>query len=127
LTAAKIYNVIANDLGSGRPIPGATVEYTITVANPSTTVNATDVVVQDTFSGNVTLVLDGYDTGAGSQDIEVDNGGTVFQCTSASDGDNCTVAGTVLTVGGDTPIQVDATDSLTVTFQVVIPDPALTP
>lgn len=128
LTATKIYNVIAGDLSSGKPIPGATVEYTITVDNPSTDTDATDVVVVDTFSGNVTLVVDGYDTGAAfSEDIEVVNGATTFRCTAASDGDNCTVAGTTLTVGGDSAITVAADDTLTVEFQVLIPDPATTP
>lgn len=129
LTATKTYGVVAGDLGSGKPIPGATVEYTITVDNPSTTVDATNVVVVDTFSSAVTLVLDGYDTGAAfSEDIEVVNGASTFRCTAAdTDTDNCAVTGTVLTVGGDTAITVAADEALNVTFQVLIPDPATTP
>jgi uncharacterized repeat protein (TIGR01451 family) len=124
LVVTKAYNVIANDLGSGLAIPGATVEYTITIDNDSTTTAADPVQITDAISANVTFLGGQY---AGGTDIEIDNGGTVTQCTQAVDADDCDLTAGVLTVGGAGTISLAADTVLMVSFQVTIPDPAVTP
>ena len=132
LSVAKSYAVIAGDLGSGMPIPGATVEYTITVTNSSTTADATSVPITDALDADVTFLTGQYS----GLDIEIDNDGTVSQCSAdpaASDTDGCSLDGVNLVVGNaNGPITVAQDPGtgpvvLTVRFQVQIPDPATTP
>lgn len=130
LAVTKSFSVISGDLGSGLPIPGAVVEYTITVVNSSTTTAADPVTISDAIDTDVTFVADGYDTGGGSQDVRIDNGGTVTLCSAdASDGDadGCELTGGSIIVGGDDSVALAAGATLTVSFQVQIPDPATTP
>ena len=124
LAVTKAYAVIAGDLGSGLPIPGATVEYTITIVNSSLTTAADPVQIGDVLDGSVVFVLGGF---AGSTDFEIDNGGTVSQCTAAADADDCVEAGGTITIGGGGTISLAASTTLTLTFHVLILDPAPTP
>jgi uncharacterized repeat protein (TIGR01451 family) len=124
LAVTKAYAVILGDLGSGLPIPGATIEYTITIVNSSLTTAADPVEIGDVLDGVVTFVLGGYLAGT---DFEIDNGGAVSQCTAAVDGDDCEEVAGVITVGGGGTISLAANTTLTLTYQVLIPDPALTP
>ncbi len=124
LAVTKSYAVIAGDLGSGLPIPGATIEYTITIVNSSTTTAADDIEIGDVLDSNVTLVLGGY---PGPEDMEYTNGVVVTQCSAAVDADDCEEVAGVITVGGAGTIDLAASTTLTLTYQVLIPDPALTP
>jgi len=123
LAVTKAYIVFAGDIGSGLPIPGATIEYTITIVNSSLITAADPVEIGDVLDGDVTFVLGGF-TG---QDFEIDNGGAVSQCTAAVDGDDCEEVAGVITVGGANTISLAADTTLTLTYQVLIPDPASTP
>jgi len=123
LAVTKSYAVIAGDLGSGLPIPGATIEYTIEIVNSSTTTAADPVQIGDVLDGDVTFVLGGY---AGATDFEITNGAVVTQCTAAADGDDCVEAAGVITVGGGGTISLAASTTLTLTYRVLIPDPPAT-
>ena len=124
----KSYTVIAGDLGSGLPIPGATVEYVIEIVNSSTT-PATNVVITDTIDSDVTLNLNVV--AYGGEDIDIDNNGTPLPCNleDNTDGDGCDLVGNDVTVGdlAEVAITVGATSTMTLTYQVTIPDPDPTP
>jgi len=124
LAVTKSYAVIAGDLGSGLPIPGATIEYTIEIVNSSLTTTASPVQIGDVLDGDVTFVTGGY---AGGTDFEINNGGAVSQCTAAADADDCVEAAGVITIGAGGTFSLAASTTLTLTYQVLIPDPALTP
>lgn len=131
LTVTKSYTVV----GGGLPIPGATVEYTITAVNASTTTAASNIVLNDVLTdvdGAVSLVLNSY----AGEDVSLVNGASTLACDVEinGDGDGCdlNVAGTLSTitvgaVGITTPIDVAASTTLTIQYQVLIADPAITP
>ena len=133
LDVSKVYSVVGGDLGSGLPIPGATIEYTISIENLSAATVADDVTVIDTFDDtNTALLADAYDLGGGagdgSQDIQITIGaGPATQCTAAVDADDCQVVGDTLTVGSGGTIDLAGTTTVTVQFRVVIADPVTTP
>ncbi len=93
-------SAVINDPFSTAPnwkaIPGATVEYTITVTNNGID-DADQVAISDVLNANLTLVFGQY----GGQDVEIDIGGgtTIINCTldaGDGDGDGCgEVAGTL--------------------------------
>jgi uncharacterized repeat protein (TIGR01451 family) len=124
LAVTKSYAVIAGDLGSGLPIPGATVEYSIAIVNSSLTTAADPVQIGDVLDTDVTFVLGGY---LGATDFEITNGVVVTQCTAAVDGDDCEEVAGVITIGGAGTISLALNTTLTLTYQVLIPDPAVTP
>jgi len=129
LTVAKSFAIIDGDLGSGLPIPGARIEYTIVVSNDAAGATAENVVVSDTIADDLTFL----DNAAGSDytDIQVDDGGGPVECTAdaaGSDTDGCSLDGFNLIVGNaNRVINILAGGSYTVRFQVRIPDPASTP
>ena len=127
LSVVKAYTVLSDPLGSGLAIPGAVIEYTVTITNASTTTDATDVSITDALDGDVTFNTGQYN----GNDIEIDNDGTVTECSAdlaASDTDGCSLDGVNLVVGNaNGPITVAADTTLVVSYQVTIPDPALTP
>ena len=122
LTVTKAYSVVAGDLGSGLPIPGATVEYTVTIVNNSTSGTAADsVVVTDTLDGDLTFVSDAF----GTNDMTLTlNAGPPVGCTEEADADQCERAGQALTFDS---ITVAAGDTLMITYRATINDPATTP
>jgi uncharacterized repeat protein (TIGR01451 family) len=127
LAVTKDYQVISGDLGSGQPIPGAIVEYTILLDNTTGSADATDVVISDTLDGDVTLQLGVYG-GAGDDVQIVVNGGGATTCTASdADADDCGVTAGVLTVDGSGALTIPAGETYEVSFQVLIPDPATTP
>lgn len=125
LEITKIYTVVAGDLGSGKPIPGATVEYTITVDNTNGDDSADSVTITDIIDPDVTFVDEAYGVG---QDVNI-NGAFCNADATDADNDGCSldVVGTDLTlvVGDNVDLTIDvaAATSYTITFQVVIPDP----
>lgn len=128
LAVNKSYTVIAGDLGSGLPIPGATVEYVVQIVNSSDT-PATDVVITDAIDTDVTLNLNV--AAYGGNDIDVDNDGATLPCNleDNADNDGCDLVGQDITVGDltEVSITVAANSTLTLTYQVTIPDPDPTP
>ncbi len=104
-------------------IPGARVEYTLTVVNTAGA-QATDVTLTDDLSGEtatVSFVADAYAPGKGIQLTAPNiNGGTAVALTNAADADQgdfgITSANTV-TVGG---IALSAGEQAVIKFQVVI-------
>lgn len=132
LSVVKDYNVIDGDLGSGLPIPGARLQYDIVVSNAAGASTATNIVVSDLIDSDLTFLTGGLG-GSDFTDIQYDDGGGAVDCTADdgdADNDGCSldVAGN-LVVGDATnlPISIIAGASFTVSFQVRIPDPLLTP
>ena len=137
LTVTKSYVVIDDGLGlatnSGLAIPGATVEYTISVVNASTTTAADDVVISDVI--DTAILTDGLELNVAAysgNDVNVDNGGTTLACDieANGDGDGCDYSDPNLTIGAADlagGIDVAAGATLTIQYQVVIPDPDPTP
>lgn len=128
LTVNKSYSVIAGDLGSGLPIPGATIEYVVEIINNSAT-PATNVVVTDTIDPDVTLNLNVV--AYSGEDIDIDNNGAPLPCDleNNTDGDGCDLVGTDVTVGdlAEVAITIAGSTTMTLTYQVTIPDPDPTP
>ncbi|MGI9247901.1 MAG: hypothetical protein ACR2QI_02725 [Woeseiaceae bacterium] len=131
LTVTKSYSVIDGDLGTGQPIPGATVQYVITIVNSSTT-PADAVAIDDVIDDNITLDLNV--AAYGGNDIDVDLEGATIPCDVEvnGDGDGCDfVAGTrTITIGAADlvpSITIGDNETLTITYQVTIPDPDPTP
>jgi len=124
LAVAKSYAVIAGSLGSDLAIPGATVEYTITVVNSSAT-DADDVVITDSIDTDVTLDLNV--AAYGGEDIFVDNDGTQLTCNveNNADGDGCDLVGQDLTITdqSEVSITVAGNTTLTIQYRVTIPTP----
>lgn len=129
LTVTKSSAVISdpsNSTTNPKAIPGAIIEYTITVANASATATATNITVTDSLNTEVvagTLAFNTATYGAG-EGIQVTapnlNGGAAQDLTNASDGDtgDWNVTGTnVVTVSG---ITLTASQSATITFRVTI-------
>lgn len=122
LTVTKAYSVVAGDLGSGLPIPGATVEYTVTIGNTSASgTSADNVVVTDTLDDDLTFVSDAF----GTDDMTLTlNAGPAVGCTEEADADQCERAGQALTFDS---ITLAAGDTLVITYRATINDPATTP
>ena len=124
LVITKVAVVDSAPFGSQKAIPGAIIEYTITIDNSAGDSDATDVSISDVIDSDVTLVLGAY--GGAGDDIELDNGGTVTTCSadpSPGDADGCTYDIPNLVVGDAFgPITVATGQVLTVKFQVLIPN-----
>ncbi len=122
LTVTKASAVISdpfNNTTNPKAIPGATIEYTLTVANASGAA-ADAVVITDNFlaTSNTTLANGGY--GGGANDIQLQTGvGAPTTCTAAADADACTVAAGVLTVNLGT-VATGAANNRIVRFRVTI-------
>ncbi|MEO0573884.1 MAG: hypothetical protein AAF004_00385, partial [Pseudomonadota bacterium] len=101
-------------------IPGAVVEYTITVVNngsaDATSVSVTDII--DT--ANLTLLLAQYNGGAADITYTIAGGAAAFCTADAADADadNCGLSGS--TLEADVAATLTAGDSLVVSFQVTI-------
>lgn len=120
LTVTKAQTVLDDGFGSASPraIPGATVEYTITVANTSTTTAADAVSVSDPVPANTTLTLGQY----AGEDVGV-TGGAAATCTADAndtDADGCGVAAGTLTIGAAVIGNIAASGSVVVSFRVQI-------
>ncbi len=124
LNVTKIATVIDdpfNGTTNPKAIPGATVEYVITIANGGT-LDADNVSISDSIDTDVAFVTDFY----AGQDLQVVNDGTTITPCNADagdgDADGCALDGQDLTVGnGNLAITVVAGTTLTVTYRVTIP------
>jgi len=129
LTVAKSSAVISdptNGTSDPKAIPGAIIEYTITISNGSGAATATGISLSDSLNteivaSTVAFQVNGYDTVKGIQVTAPNiNGGSALGLTNASDGDegDWNVTGTnIVTVTG---IQLAADESATITFRVEI-------
>ena len=84
LVITKTVAVISDPLSSGFPIPGAVMEYTITIDNTAGSVDATAVSIADAIDSDVTFLTGVYN--AGASDISFDSGAS-FCVADGSDGD----------------------------------------
>jgi uncharacterized repeat protein (TIGR01451 family) len=105
LAVTKTSKVISDPINgvsaNAKAIPGAVVEYTITVVN-SGGAPATNVAVVDTLNAELALATGGYNSGAA--DISITVGATTTFCSVGAGG--CTLAGQLLTVNPTAPITV---------------------
>jgi uncharacterized repeat protein (TIGR01451 family) len=120
LTISKTQTVLDDGFSTTNPraIPGATVEYLITIENTSATTAADAVSVSDAVPADTTLVEDQY----AGEDVGI-TGGAAATCTAdANDGDTdgCGIAAGTLTVGSSVIGSVAAGGTVTVQFQVTI-------
>lgn len=125
LEISKVATVVFdpfNDTTNPKAIPGAIVEYVITVDNTGTE-DADNVVITDFIDTDVNFIVDFY-TG---DDVEIVNNLVVVTPCNAdatdSDNDGCALDGQDLTVGDptDLPLTVAAGTIMTITYRVTIP------
>jgi uncharacterized repeat protein (TIGR01451 family) len=120
LTVTKAQSVLDDGFGSGSPraIPGATVEYSITIENLSATTGADDVSISDAVPANTTFVAAQYS----GEDVGI-TGGASPTCTadaSDGDGDGGGFGGGALTVGSGVIGNIAAGATVMVQFRVLI-------
>jgi uncharacterized repeat protein (TIGR01451 family) len=122
LTVTKDQTVISDNFSSSNPraIPDAIVEYTIRVANSSTTTAADGLAISDPIPANTTFVSGAY---AGS-DVLITGGGAaacVAETPADTNADGCLRnAGGNLVVGGAALGSIAAGATVTVQFRVQI-------
>ena len=122
-------SVVLNDPFNGttdpKAIPGAEVEYTITLNNAGS-VDAETVLVTDILDANLALLAAQYNGGADDVQIEIGSGPALSYCTADSgdsDGDGCGLTGSTLEVapsGGFTVGTTAATNPVRVLFRATI-------
>lgn len=129
LTITKASTVISDPLNGAvlpKAIPGAVVEYTVTISNGAGGATVTSVTLGDSLAaeivaGHLAFDLNTYAAGKGIRVTAPNiNGGAALDLTNASDGDqgdwNLTTANTV-TVGG---IQLLPAESAIIKFRVTV-------
>jgi uncharacterized repeat protein (TIGR01451 family) len=127
ISVTKSSSVVSDPINgttNAKAIPGAVVEYTITVANAAgASASATNVQVSDSLNseitaGTVAFSTDAYGAGQGMQVTSPNiNGGAATALTNTGDADQGSFAANVVTVGG---ITLNANQSATVRFRVTI-------
>ncbi len=132
LTVVKSFLISNDPLGAGLPIPGVTMEYSIAITNANAVTAATAVSVTDLISPNVLFVFDAYNAPVLGDDVRLADGVGTTYCTADPDdldNDGCGIfaAGSTLIVDGNGALSVGVIDTLTISFQVLIDDPATTP
>ncbi len=127
LVVTKAVAVVSDPFGSGKAVPGAVLEYTITLDNSAGTDSADGVSIGDPIDIDVTFDDDAYDAGNG-ENVSFDSGTSfcVAETTGTDDnGDGCVFAGGALSIAGrdltGTAIDVAAGATVTVSFRVEIP------
>ena len=121
LTVSKVATVFSdpfNGTTNPKAIPGAVVEYVITVANGGA-VNADNVSIADAIDTDVAFDA----TFNGGSGLDIVNGAAPIACVADGNAaDGCTLIGQDLTVGnGSLPITIIPTESLVITYRVTIP------
>jgi len=124
-------SVVISDPSNGttnpKAIPGAVIEYTITVSNAAGAATATGIAVQDSLNteiatnGTIAFNADTYASGKGIRVTAPNiNGGAALDLTNISDGDvgdfNVTTTNAVTVTG----IDLAASESATVVFRVTV-------
>jgi uncharacterized repeat protein (TIGR01451 family) len=128
LSVAKTSAVVSDPLNgvtNPKAIPGATIEYTITLTN-SGVVNAAGVTIGDPLPANTTFVTDGYNSGNSNVSITVGADPSTF-CNAEAGGtdtnaDGCVISAGQLVVGSPAlgSIATGAGSAVSVRFQVTI-------
>ena len=121
LTVTKAATVISDPFGSASPraVPGAVVEYAITVANSGLTA-ATGVAVSDPLPANPTFVTGAY---GGSNSVQIVGGAAaacVVETPTDTNGDGCFNNGTSLIVNATALGNIAAGGNTIVRFRVRI-------
>lgn len=122
LVITKIAAVISDPINgvsaNAKAIPGAIIEYTITVDNTAGISDATGVVISDTVDADVTFLDEAYGVG---QDVDI-NGSFCNADATDTDADGCSLDAADLVIGNvNLAITVAAGATYTITFQVEIP------
>jgi uncharacterized repeat protein (TIGR01451 family) len=117
--AATLISDPFNGTTNQKAIPGAVIEYVITVDNTGGAA-ATNVIISDVFT-DISLVSNFF----GANEVEIDNDGVVTLCTEEADAlpDVCVLAANTLTVGVAAPdigLDVAGGTNMTITFRVTI-------
>lgn len=129
LTISKTSAVVSDPInGSTNPkaIPGATVEYTITITNGAGAATATNIAISDNIDGNTTASTSAYGAGLGVS-VNFNGGGAVLD-TSAADGNDTSTyggefVGGVVGVGagsGPANLSLTASQNVVIKYQVTI-------
>lgn len=127
LTITKSQAVISDPFGSGLAVPGARIEYSITIDNSAGAVAAAGISISDLVDPDVVFITDAYNGGASNISFD---GGASYCLADLADGntDGCTFDGTTLTIAGSempptalTPISVAAGATVVVSFVVEVP------
>ena len=123
ISISKAYEVIDQGDGFGTlAIPGALVQYAVTVENASTTTSATNVIVTDTLADELEFEVNGMD---GDDMTFAVDGGVATGCTEQLDApDICERSGQDLTFNIGT---LNADETYVLTWRARIADPATTP
>ena len=116
-SSAVITDNLVPPSANPKAIPGATVEYTITIANTGSQA-ATLQSISDPVPAATTFRADEY-PGATDVSIQVDANPATY-CTSDADADGCDLTGTTLSVGAPAITSVAAGSTVTVRFRVTI-------
>lgn len=128
LTVAKTSDVISDPVNGvsadAKAIPGAVIEYTITVSNAAgsgntaTAIQVTDSLATEITAGTLAFNADTYGSGEGIQVTAPNiNGGSALDLTNTADADQGAWAADTVTVTG---IDLAPGESATVTFQVTV-------
>ena len=123
LAITKIATVISNPFGSLKAVPGAIIEYTITVDNTLGASAALNVAITDSIDSNVTFLTGVYDVGGTDSDISFDSGASFcIADVGDTDTDGCSLDGAGNLVVGNVNLSITVASgaSLTVQFQVQI-------
>ena len=123
LTVVKSSTVIWDPVNlavSPLHIPGAIVEYTVTISNGAAGAQADAVVLTDVLDANLAIAPDGSNYAAG-RSVQITNvdlyGGVATALTNASDADEATVSGQTVTVNG---VVLSASETATVKIRAQI-------
>jgi uncharacterized repeat protein (TIGR01451 family) len=126
LSITKSSTVISDPFNLGvnpKAIPGATVEFNITVQNNGA-VDADQVRIEDVLNGNLALALGEYGGAGLDARIDLGSGTTVTTCSlDPADGDNdgCGTAGATITIDPGLTVGTQATDNpAVISFRVTI-------
>lgn len=129
LSVTKTSAVISDPVNGGtnpKAIPGAVIEYTITVSNGAGAATATNVVISDSLAteisnGTIAFKTDGYAAGEGIE-VTAPNlySGAATSLTNASDADEGDFGSTAADTVTVTGISLGASESATVKFQVTV-------
>jgi hypothetical protein len=123
LTITKLANVFSDPFGSGKALPGAVIEYVITIDNQTGVVAALGVSLSDTIQvADVELQNGVYDIGTSDSNVSFSDGTFCIADDAAdTDGDGCSydVGNGALVIAVP---DVAAGSSMEVRFQVLIPN-----
>ncbi len=126
LTITKSSTVISDPFNLGvnpKAIPGATVEFNITVQNNGA-VDAGQVRIQDILNGNLVLALGEYGGAGLDAQIDLGAGSSVTTCSldaADADGDGCGLVVDTITIDPGLTVGTQATDNpAVISFRVTI-------